>query len=144
MSESYLQYQVRAPNRSDNQVAYLKNLIQTLDGGDIWTTILKLDLSRDRKDRKKRAWHRVLTEFQKIPENKVYGMEQIQLKFKSFKKELIEEEGEFQAASLTPNAEQPSAAAPGATNLTPSPAALVFEDFISVKKVFKELGEMYQ
>ena len=42
-------------------------------------------------------------------------MEKIQLKFKSFKKELIKEEGEFQAASLTPNPEQPSAAAPGAT-----------------------------
>lgn len=42
-------------------------------------------------------------------------MENIQLKFKSFKKELIEEEGDFQAASLPPNPEQPSAATPGAT-----------------------------
>ena len=42
-------------------------------------------------------------------------MEKIQLKFKSFKKELIEEEGDFQAASLPPNPEQPSAATPGAT-----------------------------
>ena len=71
-------------------------------------------------------------------------MENIQLKFKSFKKELIEQEDEFHAAYLTPNAEQLSAAAPGVTNPTPSPAALVFEDFISVKKVLKELGEMYQ
>ena len=34
VSVSYLHYQVRAPNRSDDQAAYLKNLIQTLDGGE--------------------------------------------------------------------------------------------------------------
>ena len=51
----------------------------------------------------------------KYLKKQVYGMEKIQLNFKSFKKELIEEEGDFQAASLPPNPEQPSAATPGAT-----------------------------
>ena len=49
VSESSLQYQVRAPNMSDDQAAYLKNLIQTLDGGEKRKKLVKEYLQNSKK-----------------------------------------------------------------------------------------------
>ncbi|XP_023322932.1 uncharacterized protein LOC111697242 isoform X2 [Eurytemora carolleeae] len=87
---------LRAPNWSDQQSACLKDLIMTLDGGSIYTTLLSYNKTKNGKERKMRAWDRVYREFTKIPGNKVFKLKHLFCKFKNFKKELVEEGG-FQA-----------------------------------------------
>ncbi|XP_023322929.1 uncharacterized protein LOC111697239 isoform X2 [Eurytemora carolleeae] len=92
----------RGPNWSDLQTACFKSLITTLDGGDIYNAILSMDMTKEGKERKKRAWDRVLRKFRKIPGNEDFELKHLLSKYKNLKNrnKQLQEKLKFQADDL--------------------------------------------